>query len=184
MCNSRLQGRARAPRSSTGRATPTPKPSTMTATAPDSLSSGNSDAECIVTIRSVARLAEWPARTEQALPVPPSTPVRPPEGRVATPLRHLRRQACHHRHRIPGLVALRNDPALPRLAPATAPDPTVASGARLLRFVRHPRKCPLILDGHLRRADPRAQNLPNPRKKGQTAYARGLPLTHRLPDEP
>ena len=90
---------------------------------------------------------------------------------LATPGENLVRvhvmPARHDRHRNPGLVALRHDPALPRLAPATAAatNPTVAPGTRLFCFVRHPHKCPLNLGGHLRRAPLRARNLPNPRQK-------------------
>ena len=89
--------------------------------------------------------------------------------------------ARHDRYRNPGLVALRHDPALPRLAPATATtaNPTVAPGARLLRSVRHPHKCPLNFSGHLRRAHFRARNLPDPRQKRQAAYAGGLRRMHR-----
>ena len=98
---------------------------------------------------------------------------------LATPAEDLVRvhvvPARHYRHRNTGLVTLRHDPALPRLAPptATAANPTLAPGTRLLRFVRHPHKCPLILGGHLRRAHFRTRNLPDPRQKPQAAYAGG-----------
>ena len=73
--------------------------------------------------------------------------------------------ARNHRHRDAGSVA-------PRIAPATATtaNPTVAPGARLRRFVRHPHKCPLTLGGHLRRTHLRAPTFPDSRQMRQAAY--------------
>ena len=158
-------------------------------------------------------LGRHPSAPAAASPAPPLPSKRQPPGRSRPPRapapdtgaasrtpgsrsRRAGAPARHHRHRNTGLIALRHDQALPRLTPATATtaNPTVAPGARLLRFVRHPHKCPLILGGHLQRAHFRARNLPDPRRKRQAAYAGGLrtssfrqaesgvPLPHRIPN--
>ena len=75
---------------------------------------------------------------EQRVPVPILAP--PAEDQVRVHVMPAR----HRRHRNPGLVALRNDQALPRFAPptATAAPSTVDPGTRLLGCVRDPHSLP------------------------------------------
>ncbi len=74
--------------------------------------------------------------------------------------------ARHHRNRNPGLVALRNDLALPRLAPpaATTANPAIDPRTRMLGCVRHPHSVHLSFVGTYDAPTTEREISPIPRK--------------------
>lgn len=84
-----------------------------------------------------------------------------------------RKTAYDNRYRDPGLIALCHDPPLLRLAPtATRGRPVCRSANRLLRFIRHPRSCPLnrMMDTNPAAIHDRSLS-PNPAKPNRRSLA-------------